>query len=157
MGIREKLNNSKKLGVGVGIGFLLLAIVVLYLTFRDTTPPALEKAFFSIDDGKTYFTDDIKKVAPFQHDGKEAVRAYVYDQGGAKIVAYLERFTPAAKPKMEALLAGNDGSLKAQSELGQFLMENPAEIKRPGDKTWLPSNTNEGMKMRTVPGTAVYP
>jgi hypothetical protein len=157
MGLREKLNSSKKLGMGVGIGFLLLSMVMLYFALRDDTPAALEQGFFTVDDGKTYFADDIKKVAPFQHEGKEAVRAYVYEQDGKKTVAYLERFTPAAKPRMEELIANNDGTLKAQSELGQFLMENPAQIKRPGDQVWLPSNTNEGMKIRTVAGTAVYP
>ena len=34
--------------------------------------------YFSDDDGKTYFQDDASKIAPFDHNGKQAVSAYLF-------------------------------------------------------------------------------
>jgi len=59
--------------------------------------------FFSDDDGKTWFTDERTKLAPFDHNGKKAYQAMVYtcDGGKTKFVAYLMRYTPELKAKLE--------------------------------------------------------
>ena len=65
----------------------------------------LSQVFFTDDDGKTWFPDDAKRVPPFDRNGKPAVRAHVYKCGGKTFVNHMERYTPEAKKKVEAIYA----------------------------------------------------
>ncbi len=73
-------------------------------------PQIPTQAYYSVDDGQTFFADDINLVPPFEKDGKMAVRAHVFtcDGGKTPFVAYLERYTPEAKGKIEAMKEGAD-------------------------------------------------
>ena len=86
MGVRERLNRNPRLAAIVMAVLLLVAGVAVALQFSDgahAAGTASDKAFFTIDDGATWFADDAARIAPFQHDGKEAVRAYVFECRGA--------------------------------------------------------------------------
>jgi hypothetical protein len=39
---------------------------------------AVTRAFYTTDDGKTWFTDDAERLPPFDHGGKQAVRLYLF-------------------------------------------------------------------------------
>src|SRR5438874_9372956 len=140
MGIRESINRNPK--VAVGIGTALVAFTVLFLLFqlRDLngatgSPSADEHAFFAVDDGKTWFVGDIKTLAPFDREGKQAVRAYVYECDGQRFAGFLERYTEEGKKAgqqvLEAAKTGRpDGRLVYISSMSG------REIKRPGEKNW---------------------
>ena len=137
MGVREGINRNPRLAVGVAVGILVVAGALVAFQFSGAgTGAASSKAFFTIDDGKTWFTDDATKIAPFDHDGKEAVRAYVFDCNGQRFVNHVERFTPegrkAAAAAMTANRSGHPSDVAAQLRLSG------AEVKRPGGKQWAP-------------------
>jgi len=159
MGLRETINKSKPLGVALACVMVAAAITLIVWTNRK--PERLASAFYTTDDGATYFTDDINKAAPFDHDGKQAVRAYVYNIDNKPTVAYMERYTEAARPTAESILQKQDGTIQAQAELTNFLQKgNPLEVKKPGEAKWVSGNSKEAAQIRSSAGggaPAVYP
>src|SRR5688500_18453397 len=128
---------------GVAIGVISLVILLAgYMIYRNLAPgpgdlpPA--KAFYTIDDGATYFVDDIAKLAPFQKDGKEAVRAHVFECDGKQIVGYLEKYTSQAKIQIEKAATGT-GDRAAWTRME--IEENGRLVKKPKGARWVPSNT----------------
>ena len=93
MSVREKISEKPSIGVGLGIGMVVLAVASLAYTGRDQSAKPPEEAFFTTDDGKTYFAASIDNCPPFQHEGKTAVRAFVFECKGVKSVHYLQRYT----------------------------------------------------------------
>jgi len=144
MGIRESINRNPKVAVGVGAGLVAFTLVFVLFQVMDLSgstrvPSADEHAFFTVDDGKTWFVGDIKTLAPFDHDGKQAVRAYVYECDRQQFVGWLERYTPEGKKArqqvVEAAKTGRpDGRLVSVSSM------TGREIKRPGDVNWTVAN-----------------
>ena len=134
MGVRETVNQNRALSIGAVIAFVALAFLFLWWQWDggEQSANAQSKAFFSDDDGKTWFIDDIRKIPPFQHNGKPADRAYVFtcDGGKTKWVGYLERFTPAAKEQME------DADKRRSSMLMGPLGPPGRQLKTPGAADW---------------------
>src|SRR6267154_2521014 len=85
-----------------GLFLVILAFIVFQTHGRGDVATASGKAFFSVDDGKTWFPDDAKNIPPFDKDGKQAVRAFVYRcADGTTFVNYLQRYKPEAKHVLE--------------------------------------------------------
>ena len=137
MGIREQLNQKPWLGAAVGGGALLLgaAFILAQLSGGNDAGAAAKAAFFSIDDGKTWFEGDASKVPPFTHEGKEAVRAYVFECDGKPFVNHLERYTPQGRKLMEEVAA----AAKAGKPLPPETATASPEVKKPGGKEWVPA------------------
>lgn len=139
MGIRESLNQNPQVvtGVTVGVIVLTLAVIVYQVAFSgpggEGGPRPTNEAFYTSDDGKTWFEDSRDKVLPFQKDGKPAVRARVFscDGGKTRFVGFLERHTEQTRKNYEQMK--NDPS--AHHALGPMLSQG-IEVKRPGDKEW---------------------
>lgn len=132
MGIRQTMNENPGVSVGVTAAVILLVIGVIVwelLPQRNTAGSQVNQAFYSIDDGKTWFADDANKLPPFMHDGKPAVRAVVFRCGsGQPFVARLERYTEEGK-KMAAEVLKSRGRTNTASLL---------EVKKPGQRIWVP-------------------
>ena len=139
MGLRETLNKKPGLAAGLGIALLVLGIafIALQLSLGGPREPS-GMAYFSTDDGQTWFVDSADKLPPFQHDGKEAFRAYVFECGGKEFVNHLERYTPEAKKTMEAALEA-ERSGKAPPSAGAIQQAASAgrQLKKPGAKEWV--------------------
>ncbi len=105
--------------------------------------------YYTSDDGKTYFADDASKVTPFDKDGKEAVRCYVFKcADGKPFVAYLERLEKTSKEKYNAARQqAKKGEMVIDLELIQ--MEG-MEIKKPGDAKWTKRISAEGDRISQV-------
>ena len=123
-GIREIVRRNPVPVVAV----LAVAVTAaLFFAHRSSRPTPGQGAYFSADDGETYF-ENAPRIPPFDTERGEAVRAFVYSCGdGDKFVGYLLRWTPEGKPAAEAALAG-----------GRRVTLAGAEVKRPGDVTWTP-------------------
>ena len=140
MALRDTLNEKPAIAAGIAGGFVLIALIAAYFTFAGSSSGsnlggATGKAFYTIDDGKTWFADSAEKLPPFDHDGKEAVGAVVYQCGGKQFVNHLIRYTPAGKT---ATLA-NEASLKSGKPIAPT-RGRPAglrQLKRPGTTTWI--------------------
>lgn len=140
MGVREKLNQNPSVAIGLVGVVIVFAAVLVFLQLRSTgaAPAAgnVGKVFFTNDDGKTWFIDDAKNIPPFQKDGKEVVRAYVYRTGdGTEFVGFLERYSPEGKQIL-------DKALSLPAEQQQF--EDPfltvsamVQWKKPGAAGWV--------------------
>jgi hypothetical protein len=140
LGIREKMNEKQGVIVCIASAIIVGAAIVSILKARDQDrPPIPSRAFYTVDDGKTFFVDDINNISPFEHDGRTAYRCYVFscDGGKTKFVGRLERYTSQGKAEAEDLL-------KHHVSLGMPLkrfVSMETEIKAPGsgDTGWLAS------------------
>ena len=144
MGIRETLNENPRLTTGITAGIIVVVFALIFWSSGGSASPESggmgSKVYFTEDDGKNYFAVDAKNIPPFQHDGKEAVRAYVYECNGKRFVNHLERYTPEGKQASlrlrEAVKHGPPpGALVAAAQ------QRGREIKRPGETNWIPSNS----------------
>ena len=136
MDIRQKMNENPVVGGAVALGIVLVAIVIIIWYFhvpKDTTLPQTiaDKGFFSDDDGKTWYVDDLKNVPPYQHNGKTAYRAQLYMNidDDTKFVGYLQGYEKADKAKIEAAIAGG-------TPPSQALVEILPNVKKPGSAAW---------------------
>lgn len=120
----------------------ILAIVLIAFSLSRTggdnarADGAQARAFFTTDDGATYFADDAQKTAPFDHNGKEAVQCFVFtsDGGNTRFVGYLQRFSIEGKKRREGL-----SREQAQAESAR-IMQLMTEVKKPGRANWVRSN-----------------
>jgi len=128
MGIREAMNRNSKLTAGIVGSVAVLAtvfVVIQVYAGRKTFPSKSPEAFYSDDDGKSFFTDTDDRIAPFDHNGKQAVRASVFECCGKRYVGYLERYNAdALKVKMA-------GKGTRETDI------NGREVKKPGGSTWV--------------------
>jgi hypothetical protein len=133
--VREKLK-GKTVGLIVGGAMILVAIaisIIFYLSHRTSLNSYV--AFYSDDDGKTYYRDNIYNFPPFERDGKVVNRAIVFTNNGQTFVGYLERYTPDAKKKLQDVYDANlDAPYKAVQAMGSMqIYYGGLEWKLPGD------------------------
>jgi len=143
MDLRASLSGKPIRAVAVVGGLLLLGLAIIASQLRSASAPVSHsQAFFSIDDGKTWFADDAAKLPPFDKDGKQAVRAYVFRSAQGKLfVNHLERFKPEAKQAI-AEASKLDPSQKTAGPPKHLAAIQSAytggrEVKRPGDQKWI--------------------
>ncbi len=161
MGIRESLNTNPLVGGIVGVLLVVLAGAVLYHFFAPEKSVALTKACYSDDDGQTFYLDDVYKVAPYDHEGKEAVRAVVftYDNGSKKYIGYLQKYNQEYKQKLDDSVAkaNKDGIPLSMLEIftSRDTAFNGFLIKAPGPgHPWVPmvtGSTEETGKVMNAP------
>ncbi len=144
MEIREWINDNPKAAGGITAATVVIAAVLILWQGRsgsvsNQAGPA-PKAFFTVDDGKTYFPEDLTHLPPFAtRDGKTAYRVRVGQCGtGAPFVSHLEKYADEDKKSIEAGLAGSKtyvGTLDAL--LTPF--DPRIIVKKPltGDKGWI--------------------
>jgi hypothetical protein len=131
MSIRDRLNQNPGKTVLIVVAFVTVAVGVVVwqvLASRRTFPDKLPEHFYTIDDGKTFFAANSENVPPFDYEGKQAVRAYVYEANGKRFVAYLERYTPEARQAM----ISKKGVTPQTQIYGR-------ELKQPGSAAWVKS------------------
>src|SRR5687767_2003452 len=102
-GIRQRMGEKKSAGAALGVGLILVAAIALAVQHMPEKKADLNQAFFTTNDGATWFPDSAYRVAPFDHEGKEAVIAqvYSYDGGKKQFCAYVAKYTPEARQKLE--------------------------------------------------------
>ena len=140
MAVRDKLNEKKILGPGIAAALILVAIALVGYQFvgGSANPAAApSKAFYSDDNGKSFFTDDAAQIAPFDHNGKQAFRADVFKgPDGNEFVGLIYRYTDGGKREMQQYLAKHvsdpDGAMRSGIE------QRGMQVKPVGadDKAW---------------------
>lgn len=143
MDIRNALNRNPAIVTG---SVLVLVVITLWLIFGQSSSMSRStfegmKAFYSDDDGQTWFTDSLVKSSPFDHNGKQAFRVYVYECNGVAKVRYLERV--ASRNDVPAVIKGGYTPPNTGSDALR-------EIKRPGEKQWVPFGYPEAHNIRFV-------
>lgn len=130
--IKQKQSSAATLVLAI---LAILAGVLGYRSFADAGGDrAVGKAFYSVDDGRSYFVDDADKIIGFDHGGEPAYRAYVFRaEGGAPFVGYLERFTPEARERITQR-ATSDRRPDAAAMCS--VPTSDRQIKKPGGSRW---------------------
>ena len=156
MTAREWIDKHKQLTTAASVVLIVAAIAFIVYQWLPERPPT--KEWYTTDDGKTWFKDSIRKVPPFQHDGKEAVLAKVFECHGQQFVAYMKRYKPDGKRRLEEYRAAEDAGKNAD-ETKLMGVDFQAEFKRPGDKEWTSSldKRAEIMYVRCPHGTKEDP
>jgi len=171
MGLVETIRTKPAVGATVGTVCLVVAAVFIYTTLAGPTSGFTPQkyAYFSDDDGKTYFTDDADKVPPYEKDGKQVVGAHVYKgSDGNLFVGYLER---APNEKAKALIEKARAEILENAKAGDTapdserlgIMTTNLEVKKPGSTKWVPSSSTQAIavyKVKSPNGsdaTPVYP
>jgi hypothetical protein len=132
VGIRETLTKNQPLVIGIVSVVIIIAIISIVMQ-ASSSNSSKAQVYYTIDDGATLFSDSNMKVAPFEKDGKQAVRAHVFMCGGKKVVGYLSKYTDEALQVLEDVKQArkekrqpkNIGALMALSSTG-------VEVKKPG-------------------------
>lgn len=137
MGIREKLQENQPLSVGI------LAVVILAILFgiyqmlwkKPEGPKPYSDAYYSDDDGQSWFIDSSSKIPPFDHNGKIAVRAYLFRCGpsGKPFIQYLLRYDDNGLAMINRDIQRGMTPFQAQLKRGPY----GVLIKRPGEAKWL--------------------
>ena len=146
-------SRNKQLASIFCIVLIVAGVAVWYFWLRTPELRIPDKAFYSDDDGQTYFVDDLWKVPPFDHNGKTAVRAYVfsYDGGKKQFVAYLMKYDDEMKNRFEQELAA---TRQSGETVGAIVDNGPPiilhiSIKRPGlGHSWSGMNSDEATKAK---------
>ena len=142
MGSAQTMTEPRKLGMGVAAAVLIVGLGLLAYQFfggrQTVSAPVHATAFYTADDGKTFFSDDANKMVPFDHNGKPAYRADVF-QGldGKQFVGLIYRHTDAGRKEIEAYFASKpkdpDRTARQIMERGRMQVK-PAGT---GDKGWM--------------------
>jgi hypothetical protein len=123
------------------------ALGFIYLRQRPPASTLSSKSYYSEDEGKTWYVDDAKNIPPYEHNGKQAVRVYLYRCNGKVFVGHLEKFEPDAKEMIELKLKAGVPPLEAQ------IRTIGIDVKRPGEETWFHADTgdmHETMALRDI-------
>jgi hypothetical protein len=144
MFIRSKLASEKTTGTFFAVGLIVVAAIALLYQFWPHKKADLSMAYYTDDDGATFFEDSSFKIAPFDHNGKTAYIAevYTYDDGSKKFCAYLAKYTPEAKKRLEAAIADAQAKGQPPGSVSLFndrnFVNSGMMVKLPGaDKQWL--------------------
>jgi hypothetical protein len=134
MGMQKYIEQKPALMASFAGAALLIALIALYhqtVGKPHLSVRLLNSAFYSDDDGSTWFVDDASKLPPFDHNGKPAVRAVVYRyDNDKKFVAYLEKFSDAELAQAQAAIA-------AHPQETSHWAQSPMQVKKPGDAKWI--------------------
>lgn len=125
------------------VGAILVLIAMVIFHFKASQPSAISgaKMYYTIDDGKTWFPDAWEKIPPFDNDGAQAVRCYVFKSASSgPFVGYLETYSQSVHDK----LTGADKSPLPVDVVSGTL------VKKPGDKTWVAQVSPAGQKIMNV-------
>lgn len=138
VGIRESIKKRPSVAAAVAGVMIVGAAIAIYVQARDLGSSGAGKAFFSTDDGKTFFVDDAQKLPPFDRNGKPAYRAHVFECGGKRVVGYLSAYTPEALKAVEEAKKYN-GTGKPPPNMHQIasLGTTGTVVKRPGETQWV--------------------
>jgi hypothetical protein len=131
LGIRETINRNSKASTIVVICALVLGVIVIGLELRGQSGKLPTKYYYTIDDGQTWFADSSTKLPPFDHDGKQAVRCYVFKSTQGKFAALLQKY--------------DDKTLEQLAHRTDQIPPRDATVlvKKPGEKRWTTMGLNQ--------------
>jgi hypothetical protein len=137
VGVRDAIQSRQSAVIVVAVLAIVGAGIAIFVQARNSGS-AGSGSYFTTDEGATLFVAPNTNLPPFDHDGKPAVQAHVFECGGKRVVGYLSRYTPEALKAVEEAKAYR-GTGKPPPNVGQLatLGTTGMEVKRPGDAKWV--------------------
>lgn len=130
--------SGKRSAITALAAILIIAVALIYAVRElSGSPRAGDTGYYTTDDGQTTFADRLGLFPPFDYQGRTAVRAWMFtcDGGKTQFVGYLERFTPAAKSRLEAQAADFK---TGKSRIPPVAGPTDTEVKKPGpNNPWI--------------------
>jgi hypothetical protein len=146
MEIRRIVNNGRVVGAMAAFVIAAIAWNVSRSMPGRQLPVVISHAYYSDDDGLTWFVDTDEKVPPFDHDGKTAVLAFVYQTAdGKQFVQHLEEYSPTIKARAESAL-----STGSTEEAKVLLAGSTPLVKKPGDKIWVSQSDPRALPILSI-------
>lgn len=154
MGLRQTLSEKPWVGIAVGAALLAAAAVVMLTAGMGSTMKLADKAFYTVDDGQTLFTDSRSLVAPFLHEGKVAVKVNKFscDGGKTSFVAYLSKFSDSDKKAYETAIAAKTTGKGPPPMLPMNYL-----VKKPGSDKWYSALSPEGRQLIDINCQSGFP
>jgi hypothetical protein len=147
VGVRERLNQNRTFAITAAAVMLLAgAAFGLWQAFggRQEVRRDEQRAYFSADDGTSWFPADAAKMPPIEHEGKTAYRVRVFRcPTGKQFVSQLERYTPDDKKRLEAQIQALVAEGR-QVDVAQLGLSPTMQVKKPGEKEWMALNASVG-------------
>lgn len=143
MDIRRSLQQKPIFGIAIAIFLVLMATAILARQYWPERRANLSQAWFTDDDGNTWFAHSAFLVPPFDHNGKTAVFAevYSYDKGAKRFCAYEAKYTDRAKTRLEAALADAQKNNQPPSSVNLYhdrtFITQGMLVKAPGQGNWI--------------------
>jgi hypothetical protein len=157
MGVREAINQGKS-GVVAGVILICFAVAIAVYYLRPTPHANGELSFYTDDDGQTFFEDSAAKFPPFDHDGKTANQAMVFENTkGLRYVGFQRRYRPEIKQKLEKQYADDVAQNHPEyiySQAAAFDISG-VEIKLRGKSKWIPQGQDLNPDV-TAPDGDIY-
>jgi hypothetical protein len=156
MQVREVIARHPQVVTAVAGAAVVLGVVLVIFQMRGNAGQiaASDRAYYTVDDGKTWFPDDAKKVPPFDHQGKPAVRCSVYNVNGKETATYLTKYPDDVRA---AILKDQSEALPQPAGGGQpggglgMKYVHAGLVKRPGDATWMPMSDAKSQALMQPP------
>jgi hypothetical protein len=131
------LDRHKKATTVVALLGILAAggwLTYFYWPGPDLSPPIF--AWYSVDNGATWFQDSAERIPPFEHEGKQAVRLHLYscDDGKTTFVGYLQKLPEEVFKKYR-----DKGIDPAKVDDDELAADSGWLVKRPADTDWVSS------------------
>ncbi len=124
MGVREAINKNSVISAVAIAAVLIFAVVVIALELKTNKGEPPKYCYYTIDDGKTWFSDNLRRLPPFDHDGSPAVRCFVFQGPNGKFAGLLEKLSDDVRAK----LAQNGDQIPP--------LGTPVMVKKPGESKW---------------------
>ncbi|MGC4030186.1 MAG: hypothetical protein QM754_00355 [Tepidisphaeraceae bacterium] len=158
MNVREFINKNPAVAGGALAVLIAIGIAYAILSLKQTAKDADQSlAYFSVDDGKTYFADAYDKLSGFMKDGKPAYSVNVYSRGsGAPFVGFLRK-SGAVQPKPDPAPAA--GAAAGPGKTMPGMQGNSAIFKSVDKEAFLKKSTSaaENAAPTPPPGGMVDP
>ena len=96
----ENQQRGSRFGIGIAAALLIVAALIIGSQLmggrQSGAGPLPTTAFYTDDNGKGFFKDDINKISPFDHNGKQAYRCSVFQGATASSSSGSSSATPRA-------------------------------------------------------------
>lgn len=147
MGIRDLLERNPAGSKAIAVAIIVICGVAIFLQNNRSRPAAANvavgKAFFSDDDGKTWFLDDASKFPPFDHEGATAYRAIVFRcKSGVPFVGFLAKYSAGQIAQL------HDDARRNPGMPPRMQVTAPHDLRKPGQSHWI---TNSKSSMTGYP------
>lgn len=165
MNLREWLGAHRIAGLIGALALIFIPPATAYLMWphgQTVITPEKAEAFYSIDNGKTWFADKALKLPPFDYEGSTAVGVELFEASGKQFIGYLERYTPEGKERISEFRDRQAAGKVSPIDPGPYLwvQRNGREVKRPGDTNWLPASDPEAQRImhpQSSDGSPAFP
>jgi len=155
MSLRNVVEKNQLVFGALAVVLLCVCVYAIYTqlqTMFGSSQPG--SAFYTTDDGESWFRGDLLAITPFMSDGKEAVKAHVFQCGRNRFVGFLSRYAPWARENMERFHAAKAAGGRIPPEVIAGLTAASSagmEFKRPGEDLWVPqANAAEVSRITSV-------